>query len=905
MSWRTARGKPVVLLKRFRLNNLVGPGLSVERASILALIPCIILCLVVIVKCMQSFELPCEPYSVQVEMMAFLDAGLDASGSEAVPVLAAEVPTGCGKTLAVLSSVLRYQQSLRRLTTKELQEYMKMRRTKVLGNDRMWEPNREILNDFSLGGTAGAKRARSTPDIGKSSALRRRFGAPPCTVFYVSRTHAQIRQVTRELRRLTANGGSKKGVTRPLRMNILGSREHYCINQTLQSAVGRGDLRHESNNLGEICDKLVALQQCPCAEGYALLACSAIDGNGIGLQRQCIWDMEDLVDQGVLFQQCPYYAARDLVFYADVTMCTYPYLLDPIIRHESHFEGALNNNSIIIFDEAHNVPALCEEALSIQGAAQELHELVRCLKEFHEPPPGVTTSLTYNKDFRLSGSQTLVQVFIYLTNFFQAVDNYFAELVQGNVAASVECLLETIARGTHARDLPQLEKNDDVISFRDAYRVIFLLGVTFNPFELPIFIIGSLKKWLVIFRFVYQKPRSFALQAIVPATAPTASSLTADYECDIRCLDGSLAFTHLLQSTHRIIFISGTLSHVQLSRSLCLTDKMWRFMQGSHVVSSSQFSLCVLPRSCTQQPLRCTYSALSSDDFVKDLLETVFSVSVQTVKRGGVIVMVPNYHTLGRMMKIFAAGFECTSLQRRFRVDPSQLFVEPHSSADLGCVLDRFKSFTLRSIAFLFAVYRGKVGEGLDFTDDMARMIICLGIPFRPVNSWQVCKKREFSGEEWYCDDALCAVNQALGRCLRHSNDFGVLLLLDERYCEEQYMKRLPFWCREYINKYDHDEAVSQLQRWWKTWGDYDNAPAPSQSSACPSSLSVSSPVGREEPVIQCFASIPQQRDGHCVSSTAVKLLYEQFSSTTQVDMPLLNDAMDRLLANFYSDPEL
>lgn len=37
------------------------------------------------------------------------------------------------------------------------------------------------------------------------------------------------------------------------------------------------------------------------------------------------------------------------------------------------------------------------------------------------------------------------------------------------------------------------------------------------------------------------------------------------------------------------------------------------------------------------------------------------------------------------------------------------------------------------------------------------------------------------SGEEWYQVDALRAVNQAIGRVLRHKDDFGAVVLVDSR----------------------------------------------------------------------------------------------------------------------------
>lgn len=37
------------------------------------------------------------------------------------------------------------------------------------------------------------------------------------------------------------------------------------------------------------------------------------------------------------------------------------------------------------------------------------------------------------------------------------------------------------------------------------------------------------------------------------------------------------------------------------------------------------------------------------------------------------------------------------------------------------------------------------------------------------------------TGQDWYSAQAFRALNQALGRCIRHSNDWGAIILLDSR----------------------------------------------------------------------------------------------------------------------------
>ena len=38
------------------------------------------------------------------------------------------------------------------------------------------------------------------------------------------------------------------------------------------------------------------------------------------------------------------------------------------------------------------------------------------------------------------------------------------------------------------------------------------------------------------------------------------------------------------------------------------------------------------------------------------------------------------------------------------------------------------------------------------------------------------------------------AVNQALGRVIRHKNDYGAIILIEERYCQRDYNKYVSKW---------------------------------------------------------------------------------------------------------------
>lgn len=60
------------------------------------------------------------------------------------------------------------------------------------------------------------------------------------------------------------------------------------------------------------------------------------------------------------------------------------------------------------------------------------------------------------------------------------------------------------------------------------------------------------------------------------------------------------------------------------------------------------------------------------------------------------------------------------------------------------------------------------------------------------------------SGDEWYFLEAMRAINQAIGRVIRHKNDYGAILLCDQRFNQSRQKTHLSSWVQRSLNTTQH-----------------------------------------------------------------------------------------------------
>ena len=147
-----------------------------------------------------------------------------------------------------------------------------------------------------------------------------------------------------------------------------------------------------------------------------------------------------------------------------------------------------------------------------------------------------------------------------------------------------------------------------------------------------------------------------------------------------------------------------------------------------------------------------------------------------------------------------------------------------------GDLLSRYSAAArIGTGALLCAVMGGRLSEGINFADELARAVIVVGVPYAPVGDALIEErvKRTHAAAtlgtatsidatrtRLYDDMAMKTVNQSIGRALRHRADHAAIVLCDERYRRASLRARLPAWIRRSLDvSRDDNETFGQCLR--------------------------------------------------------------------------------------------
>ncbi|KAJ1548231.1 hypothetical protein HK096_009100 [Nowakowskiella sp. JEL0078] len=253
-----------------------------------------------------------------------------------------------------------------------------------------------------------------------------------------------------------------------------------------------------------------------------------------------------------------------------------------------------------------------------------------------------------------------------------------------------------------------------------------------------------------------------------------------------------------------VILASGTLSPLDSFASEMGISFKYQ-LENPHVVKQEQVFVGVVTQGPARHKLNSSYATRDSPDYISDLGNCI--VNFTRIVPDGVLVFFPSYGVMSNCIEYWKNSNkyvpDSKSLWERIAQNKS-LFIEPKTKFEFNETISKFyeKVNSTKNGAVFFAVCRGKASEGIDFSDSKGRAVIICGLPFPAAKDPKNMTSKFISGNDWYMQQAIRAVNQAIGRVIRHKNDFGAILLCDERFSTPLNIGKLSMWIRPFVNIY-------------------------------------------------------------------------------------------------------
>ncbi|WP_434797070.1 ATP-dependent DNA helicase [Terrisporobacter vanillatitrophus] len=119
-----------------------------------------------------------------------------------------------------------------------------------------------------------------------------------------------------------------------------------------------------------------------------------------------------------------------------------------------------------------------------------------------------------------------------------------------------------------------------------------------------------------------------------------------------------------------------------------------------------------------------------------------------------------------------------------------------------------------------FCVLGGHFSEGIDLTEDKLIGVIVVGVGMPQINIERDIIKDQLNennkGFDYaYVYPGMTKVLQAVGRCIRTTNDRGVILLLDNRYSNYKYKSLFPKEWNPYVRIKKPNDIKSLCKKFW------------------------------------------------------------------------------------------
>ena len=539
------------------------------------------------------------------------------------------------------------------------------------------------------------------------------------TIFFLTSKHTQHRIAIDTLKSIKEKSKIQINV-----IDLIGKR-HMCLQPGIETL--------SSSEFSEYCKDMVEKDNCNFYQNMKSKNKLSLETeHAIKEISSGIKDVEDVKKICESYKLCPYETTCILGQEAQVIICDYNHLLNATIRDNllSKIHKHLDK-SIVIMDEAHNLPDRIRNILTAQISLMSLEFAIK------ETSP-------LNKEL----SEKLKQIRKILEKFAQEMP-----IEESETLIKKEDFIKYVSEIGYYEELKEELKIISEVVLEERKK----------SYALPI--ANFLESWL-------GPDKSFARILTKGFTKKGHSNITLTY----RCLDPSLLLKPLSEKVHSLILMSGTLQPLEMYKDLfninCITKEY-----KSSFPAQNKLSL-IVPDTTTKFTAR---NKLMYAEIAKHCSSIVNTVP------GNSIIFFPSYEIKDSINEIFQNLCEKTTLteiKNLTKEEKSQILEKFKSYKNVGSVLLAVSSGNFgESIDLLGDLLKCVIIVGLPLQQpnlEIKELIKYYDLKFQ--KGW----------DYGYTMPALIKTFQNAGRCIRSETDRGIIVYLDVRYTWNNYFKCFP-----------------------------------------------------------------------------------------------------------------
>nr|XP_049694720.1 ATP-dependent DNA helicase DDX11 isoform X1 [Helicoverpa armigera] len=641
-------------------------------------------------------------------------------------------------------------------------------------------------------------------------------------IYISSRTHSQLSQFIGEIKRTV--------FAEDTRVVTLASRQHYCINSEVnklknvnlinERCLDMQKSKTKSTSVGEEGKVLKKTKTRSCT------ACPYYNQTNITRLKERmlvdILDMEDLVKCGKELKACPYYTSRMAMDDAEVVLISHAGIVSSGAR--SGISLKLQNN-ILILDEAHGLTAALENAHSAPVTVKQLSSVKTFLQFYINKYRARLSSknlLTLNQISFIVG-KLLGMIKPKATENKQDETTIFtledfvikAEIDHMNLRPLVEfCRNTRLAPKLHgfsmrySQQALEEEMKKSTVSKKSSFEM-FMSNIAKKKDGEKVEVVPEVKQNVTPVQVPTETSAGSGLYAILDflemlCDRSENGRVFAHKDSGLKylLLNPAEHFADVVRECRSVIVAGGTMEPISEFQALLTTnsrtDDIVNIVRCEHVVPSDNVLGFCLSKGPTNVSLNFSYENRMSNELLSEIGRILRNIS--SIVPGGVVCFLPSYSYEQTVYDHLKNSKVLEAITKK-----KSLFREPKSASDVDQVLNKFAAAVKckdgdRNGALLLSVVGGKLSEGLNFSDDLGRCVMVVGMPYPNVKSPELQEKMSYlnktagggAGSIYYENLCMKAVNQCIGRAVRHANDYACVLLVDERYSRPQTMAALP-----------------------------------------------------------------------------------------------------------------